>query len=169
MKSKPEKLCHPLAPVWNEASKILILGTFPSVKSREAAFYYGNPRNRFWSVLAAVLREPEPRDVPQKKEFLLRNGIAVFDVLKSCEIRGSSDASIRKPEPNDLSEIFCAAKIRAVFTNGKKAYEYYMKYCFADTGRESVCLPSTSPANAAMSLEKLAAAWSVVLPPLNGQ
>ncbi|WP_258106631.1 DNA-deoxyinosine glycosylase [Christensenella minuta] len=163
MKSKTEKLFHPLMPVWNEASKILILGTFPSVKSRETAFYYGNPRNRFWEVLAALLREPCPQEVSQKKKFLLKHGIAVFDVLKSCEIKGSSDASIRKPEPNDFSEIFRAAKIRAVFTNGKKAYEYYTRYCLADTGRESVCLPSTSPANAAVSLEKLIAAWTVVL------
>lgn len=167
MGNKIEKLCHPLEPVWNQCSKILILGTFPSVKSRETAFYYGNPRNRFWQVLAALLDAPCPQGVPQKKEFLLENGIAVFDVLKSCEIRGSADASIRRPQANDFSGILQAANIRAVFTNGKKAYEYYTKYCLADTGMESICLPSTSPANAAMTLEKLIAAWAVILPWLN--
>lgn len=168
MENKTKKLCHPFEPVWNQCSKILILGTFPSVKSRETAFYYGNPRNRFWEVLAALLDTPCPQGVPQKKEFLLENGIAVFDVLKSCEIRGSADASIRQPEANDFSAVLQGADIRAVFTNGKKAYEYYTKYCLADTGRESICLPSTSPANAAMTLEKLTAAWSVILPWLNG-
>lgn len=163
MKNESERLSHPLEPVYDEHSRILILGTFPSVKSRETMFYYGNPQNRFYRVLAGLLREEIPQDIPQKKKFLLRNGIAVYDVLGACEIRGSADTSIRNPVPNDFSGIFRTADIRQVFTNGKKAQELYRKYCMDQTGRESVCLPSTSPANAAATLEKLTAEWAVIL------
>lgn len=154
---------HPLEPVFDGNSKILILGTFPSVKSRETMFYYGNPQNRFYCVLAALLGEEPPEDIPQKKKFLLRNGIAVYDVLRSCVIRGSADTSIKNPVPNDFSEIFRVANIRQVFTNGKKAGELYNRYCFKEIGWEAVCLPSTSPANAAASFEKLTAEWAVIL------
>ncbi len=163
MKSTAEALQHPLAPVYDERSRILILGTFPSVKSRESMFYYGNPRNRFYRVLGALFCEEAPEDIPQKKEFLLRHRIAVFDVLRSCQIRGSADTSIKNPVPNDFSQIFRAASIVQVFANGKKAQALYERYCLAHTQKQSICLPSTSPANAAVTFERLAAEWATIL------
>ena len=153
------RVTHPFAPIWDENSRILILGSFPSVRSRADNFYYGHPQNRFWKVLAGLYAEPIPQTVEEKKAFLLRHGIALWDVISSCEIENSSDVSIRNAEVNDLSAIFARADIRAVYTNGKAADKLYRKY----HEREAVCLPSTSPANAAWSLEKLLAAWSVIL------
>ena len=153
------RVTHPFAPIWDENSRILILGSFPSVRSRADNFYYGHPQNRFWRVLAGLYAEPIPQTVEEKKAFLLRQGIALWDVISSCEIENSSDVSIRNAEVNDLSAIFARADIRAVYTNGKAADKLYRKY----HEREAVCLPSTSPANAAWSLEKLLAAWSVIL------
>jgi hypoxanthine-DNA glycosylase len=153
------RVTHPFDPIWDENSRILILGSFPSVRSRADNFYYGHPQNRFWRVLAGLYAEPIPQTVEEKKAFLLRQGIALWDVISSCEIENSSDVSIRNAEVNDLSAIFAHADIRAVYTNGKAADKLYRKY----HEREAVCLPSTSPANAAWSLEKLLAAWSVIL------
>ena len=153
------RVTHPFAPIWDENSRILILGSFPSVRSRADNFYYGHPQNRFWRVLAGLYAEPIPQTVEEKQAFLLRHGIALWDVISSCEIENSSDVSIRNAEVNDLSAIFARADIRAVYTNGKAADKLYRKY----HEREAVCLPSTSPANAAWSLEKLLAAWSVIL------
>ena len=153
------RVTHPFAPIWDENSRILILGSFPSVRSRADNFYYGHPQNRFWRVLTGLYAEPIPQTVEEKKAFLLRHGIALWDVISSCEIENSSDVSIRNAEVNDLSAIFARADIRAVYTNGKAADKLYRKY----HEREAVCLPSTSPANAAWSLEKLLAAWSVIL------
>ena len=150
---------HPFDPIYNEHSKILILGSFPSVRSREENFYYGHPQNRFWKLLAGLYCEAVPQTVEEKEGFLLRNGIALWDVISSCEIENSSDGSIRNAEVNDLSRIFKTADIRAVFTNGKAADRLYRKY----HGNTSRCLPSTSPANAAWSLEKLTGAWAVIL------
>ena len=154
---------HPIAPVYNGRSKILILGSFPSVKSREQGFFYGHPKNRFWKVLSALFQEDPPTAVPEKRAFLLRHGIAVWDVIASCEISGSADSTIRAATPNDLSCILNAAPIRAVFVNGKTAQKYYDVYQRGATGKDAVLLPSTSPANAACSYEKLLAAWSAVL------
>ena len=153
------RVTHPFDPIWDENSRILILGSFPSVRSRANNFYYGHPQNRFWRVLAGIYAEPIPQTVEEKKAFLLRHGIALWDVISSCEIENSSDVSIRNAEVNDLSAIFARADIRAVYTNGKAADKLYRKY----HERGAVCLPSTSPANAAWSLEKLLAAWSVIL------
>ena len=153
------RVTHPFSPIWDENSRILILGSFPSVRSRADNFYYGHPQNRFWRVLAGLYAEPIPQTVEEKKSFLLRQGIALWDVIASCEIENSSDVSIRNAEVNDLSAIFALADIRAVYTNGKAADKLYRKY----HEREAVCLPSTSPANAAWSFEKLLAAWSVIL------
>ena len=153
------RVTHPFDPIWDENSRILILGSFPSVRSRADNFYYGHPQNRFWKVLAGLYAEPIPQTVEEKKAFLLRRGIALWDVISSCEIENSSDVSIRNAEVNDLSAIFARADIRAVYTNGKAADKLYRKY----HEREAVCLPSTSPANAAWSFEKLLAAWSVIL------
>ena len=153
------RVTHPFDPIWDENSRILILGSFPSVRSRADNFYYGHPQNRFWKVLAGLYAEPIPQTIEEKKAFLLRQGIALWDVISSCEIENSSDVSIRNAEINDLSTIFARADIRAVYTNGKAADKLYRKY----HEREAVCLPSTSPANAAWSLEKLLAAWSIIL------
>ena len=156
-------MTHPIDPVYDENSRILILGSFPSVKSREAGFFYGHPQNRFWKVTAAVMGEEVPRTIADKKAFLLRNHIAVWDVIGKCSICGSSDMSIQDAEPNDLGRILQASGLKRIFVNGKTAEKYYRKYQEEETGIQAVCLPSTSPANAAWSLERLIEAWRIVL------
>ena len=153
-------ITHPIAPVYDSESRILILGSFPSVKSREAMFFYGHPQNRFWKVVAAVYGENVPMTVPERREFLIRNHIAAWDVIASCRITGSSDASIRDVTANDLSEILEAAPISDIHVNARTAEKMYRKYTEPVTGRECICLPSTSPANAAWSMERLVEAWS---------
>lgn len=153
---------HPIPPLFDEHSRILILGSFPSVKSREELFFYGHPRNRFWRVVSAVFGAEEPRTVEEKREFLLRNRIAVWDVIASCEIVGSADSTIRSVIPNDLSRIFEAADIKSVFTNGKTAHDYYNRYTRDVVKRGAICLPSTSPANATWTLPRLIEAWRVI-------
>lgn len=153
---------HNIAPVYDEDSRILILGSFPSVKSREARFFYGHPQNRFWKVMAAELECPVPETVEEKREMLLSRHVAVWDVIASCEIRGSSDASIGQVVPNDLSPILKTADIRAIYSNGTKSWELYRRYLYPVTGRESRKLPSTSPANASCSLERLIGEWRVI-------
>lgn len=155
---------HTIAPVYDERSRLLILGSFPSVKSRETAFFYGHPQNRFWRVLASVLGESVPQTVEEKKAMLLRRGVALWDVIASCEIEGSSDASIAEVEPNDLGKILNGAKVRRIFCNGGTALRYYKKYCQARWGAAEL-LPSTSPANARMTLEGLCGAWTAALAP----
>lgn len=157
-----EHVTHTFGPVYDKASKILILGSMPSVKSREQQFYYGHPQNRFWKVLPAVTGGAEPVTIEEKTAFLLGNHIALWDVVASCDIIGSSDSSIRNVRENDLSVILGQADIKAVFLNGGKAYELFMKYCkkYIHGGTPApVKLPSTSPANAAWTLERLTAAW----------
>ena len=156
-------ITHPLAPVFDERSRILILGSFPSVKTREMGFFYGHPQNRYWKVLAALYQDDFPRTVEERKDFLLRHRIAAWDVIYSCEIRGSSDASIRNVTPTDLTVILDHAPIKTIFVNGKTAEKMYRKYTEPRIGRPAVSLPSTSPANAAWSLERLIDAWSVIL------
>jgi hypoxanthine-DNA glycosylase len=156
------KLNHPIAPVYDAGSRILILGSFPSVKSREQQFFYGHKQNRFWKVLARILDCPVPETVSEKKEMLLEHHIAVWDVIASCEITGSSDSSIREVVPNDLSAILSAADIRAIYANGTKSYELYLKYIYPVNGIMAHKLPSTSPANAGYSLERLTAAWEEI-------
>lgn len=153
---------HPIKPVYDKNSKILILGSFPSVKSREEMFFYGHRQNRFWKVTSAVFECREPVTIEEKKSFLLDHGIAVWDVIASCEIEGSSDSSIKNVVPNNLSEILNVAQIQKIFINGKTAEKYYNKYIKDKTGIEAVCLPSTSPANAMWSLDKLIEAWSEI-------
>ena len=157
-----ESLRHPFPAVYAPDSRILILGSFPSVKSREQRFFYGHPQNRFWRVLAALLGTDVPQSVEEKRAFLLEHCIALWDVIASCEIAGSSDASIRNAVPNDLSPILETASIRQVFTNGGTAHRLYRKYIYPLTGREDIVLPSTSPANAARSLGALVDAWKIV-------
>ncbi len=153
---------HPIPPVFDKDSRILILGSFPSVRSREAGFFYGHPQNRFWKVAAFVFGEETPKTTEEKKAFLLRNHIAVWDVIASCDIEGSADSSIRNVVPNDLEVILKTADIREIYVNGKTAYRYYQKYTGEMTGRPAVCLPSTSPANAAWTFGKLADAWKII-------
>ena len=155
-------ILHPFAPEYDENSKILILGSFPSVKSREQMFFYGHPQNRFWRVMAAVLKSEVPQTISEKRALLLEHGIALWDVLAACEIRGSADSSIKNAVVNDLTPILTAANIKKIFVNGKTAERFYNKYTISQTGRQAACLPSTSSANAAMTLEKLIAAWSVI-------
>lgn len=146
---------HEFPPVWDGNSRILILGSFPSVKSREQNFFYGHKRNRFWKVLSAVLDCKEPITIEEKKKMLLDNGIALWDVIQSCEIKGSSDSSIRNVIPNDLSEMLANSKIKRIYTNGQTAGNLYKKYMQSEVNMEAITLPSTSPANAAWSLERL--------------
>lgn len=155
-------IVHPFPPLYNKASKILILGSFPSVKSREQMFFYGHPQNRFWKVMAAVFECDLPETIEEKKQLLLENGIALWDVIASCEITGSSDSSIRNVIVNDISKILEEADIRQIFVNGKTAEKYFNKYTKAQIKRDAVCLPSTSPANAAWTVEKLVKEWNVI-------
>ncbi|MCR5041433.1 MAG: DNA-deoxyinosine glycosylase [Clostridia bacterium] len=157
-----EIIVHPIPPVYDADSSVLILGSFPSVKSRETAFFYGHGQNRFWRVVAAVFGEKVPESVDEKKAMLLKNGIAVWDVIRSCEISGSADSSIRNVVPNDVGLILRASRVSRIFTNGKKADELYRKYLEAETGVKAVCLPSTSPANAAWSLDRLTERWRAI-------
>ena len=158
-----EHLTHTFAPVFNKDSKILILGSFPSVKSRENNFYYGHPQNRFWKVLAGVLEKEVPQTIEEKKLFLLENHIAVWDVIESCTIIGSSDSSIKDVVVNDFSKVLEKSEIETIYVNGRKAYELYHKYAERKTGIQAVKLPSTSPANAAWNLKKLCTAWSIII------
>ena len=154
-----QKVTHEFEPIYDGQSKVLILGSLPSVKSREQGFYYGHPQNRFWRVLAGVTGEDVPETIPEKKMMLLKHGIAVWDVIESCEIIGSSDSSIRNVVVNDFTELLRTVPDVRIYANGTKTYELYQKYAFPITGREAVKLPSTSPANAAWSLEKLCKEW----------
>lgn len=154
---------HPIEPVCDEDSRILILGSFPSVKSREHMFFYGHPQNRFWRVLAAVLGAEVPETVEEKQRMLLENRIALWDVIGSCDIEGSADSSIKNVEANPVSRILDHADIRGIYLNGRTAEKYYKLYLRDTVGREAVCLPSTSPANASWSLERLTAAWRVIM------
>lgn len=165
-----EKQVHNIPPLYDADSRILILGSFPSVKSREAAFFYGHPQNRFWKVMAYVLDCPVPVTVEEKKAMLHGRHVAVWDTIASCTIVGSSDASIRDVVPNDLGKILKTAKIRQIFTNGGTSHKVFRKYQYRLLGREDICLPSTSPANARCSLEMLQQEWSRRLRPfLSGE
>lgn len=157
---------HPFPPLFDSDSRVLILGSFPSVKSREEAFFYAHPQNRFWPVLAAILGEPLPRTVAEKTALLHRRHIALWDVVGACEIVGSSDGSITGVRANDLSPILRAAEIRGIFCNGGTAHRWYLRLCRGALGRDAVCLPSTSPANARASLDALTARWGAAILPL---
>ena len=155
-------ITHPIEPVYDKASRILILGSFPSVMSRESGFFYGHPQNRFWKVVSSIFEEEIPQTVEEKKAFLLRNHIALWDVVASCDIEGSADATIRNVEPNDINKILTQADIHAIYVNGKTAFQFYTKYSRPVTNRPAVCLPSTSPANASWNLELLTEAWQCI-------
>ena len=158
-----QSLKHTFDPVFDAESKILILGSFPSVKSRENNFFYGHPQNRFWKVMANVLDWNVPTTIEEKREMLLNNYVAVWDVIASCSIVGSSDTSIKDVVVNDFSRILENSKVERIYVNGGKAYELYHKYAEKVTGIQAVKLPSTSPANAAWSLEKLIKTWKEII------
>lgn len=156
---------HPFGALYDGNSRILILGSFPSVKSREESFFYAHPQNRFWKTMAAVVGRKVPVTVEEKKSFLHGSHIAVWDVIKSCTITGSADSAIKNVIANDISPILEAASIKCIFTNGKTAEKYYNKYILPKVGRKCRCLPSTSPANAARSLEDLCEIWRAEIVP----
>lgn len=156
------RIVHPIAPLFDKNSRALILGTMPSPKSREACFYYAHPQNRFWKVLAAVFVAPFPATTAERASFAISHGIALWDVLHSCEIAGASDASIRNPVANDLSVILKRAPVRAIFCTGRTAAALYRRLIQTQTGRPAVTLPSPSPANCAVSFERLCSAYSAV-------
>ena len=153
-------LSHGFLPVYDERSEVLILGSFPSVKSREQGFYYGHPQNRFWKVVAALCDEPVPVTIEEKKAMLLRHHIAIWDVIDSCDIIGSSDSSIKNVVPADIAGLLVKTKIERIFANGKTAGKLYEKYVKELTRKEITVFPSTSPANAACSFDKLVMLWS---------
>ena len=154
-----EHITHSFEPVYDKNSRILILGTLPSVASRENNFYYGHKQNRFWKLLAHLLDEPVPEAIYEKKHMLLNNHIAIWDVIQSCDIKGSSDSSIKNVEPTDIRKILDTADIKQVIANGNKAGQLYKTYQLPTTGIAAVILPSTSPANAAWTFEKLCKRW----------
>lgn len=160
--SEPQRIIHPIPPLYDADCKILILGSFPSVKSREAKFFYGHPQNRFWSLLARLFDEPVPHSVDEKRALALKHHIAMWDTIRSCTITGSSDSSIRDVVPNDLSVIFNNSKADRIFCNGAISHKLYMKYIFPTMGINAVKLPSTSPANAAFSMDRLAEQWRII-------
>lgn len=157
-----KNISHTFGPVWDKDSKVLILGTFPSVKSRENNFYYGHPQNRFWKVIAAVTVNEVPETIESKKKLLIGSNIAIWDVIERCSITGSSDSSIKDVVPNNIKCILTGSSITRIYANGAKAYELYMKYSYKKTGKEIIKLPSTSPANAMYTLERLIKEWSVI-------
>ena len=162
-KNKYEHIIHPFPPLYDEHSEILILGSLPSVKSREQMFFYGHPQNRFWKVLSAVLGETLPTTIEEKKQMLLRNHIALWDTIYSCDIIGSSDSSIRNVVPTDLNRILAESAVSRIYCNGKTSGKYFEKYQQKTIGMEAQVLPSTSPANAAYSVEKLISVWAEAL------
>lgn len=164
IETKPtQTIIHPLEPVYNADSRLLILGSFPSVKTRQYGFYYGNPLNRFWPLLATLFHESTPKTITERRTFLLRHHIAMYDSIYQCDIAGSSDATIRHVIPSDLQPLFAAAPIHRVYCNGATAYRYYQCYHAQKTGIPGVKLPSTSPANARYRLDDLVEAWKAIL------
>ena len=158
-----QTVTHTFEPVWDKQSEILILGTFPSVKSREMQFYYGHPQNRFWKMIACIYKEQVPVSIEEKKQIILNHRLAVWDVIAKCDIVGSSDSSIRNVMPNDIAGLAAKSRIQRIIANGAKAYELYEKYQLEATGIPALKLPSTSPANATWTFERLVEKWEECL------
>lgn len=159
---QPQKIIHPIPPLYDAESKILILGSFPSIKSREAMFFYGHPQNRFWPLLARLFGEDVPTSIEEKKSLVLRHRVALWDSIHSCTIVGSSDSSVRDVVPNDLSVILDNSKVERIYCNGALSHKMYTKYIYPTTGITAVKLPSTSPANAAFNMDRLEKEWQVI-------
>lgn len=159
IKSSYSHIVHPFAPLYDSNSEILILGSLPSVKSREQRFFYGHPQNRFWKVMSSIISEPVPVTIEEKKEMLHDHHIALWDAIYSCDIIGSSDSSIRNVVPTDLKEIIEGSNVHRIFCNGAVSGKYYARYQQKQLGIEAIVLPSTSPANASYTVEKLISVW----------
>ena len=159
---QPQKIIHPIPPLYDAESKILILGSFPSIKSREAMFFYGHPQTRFWPLLARLSGEDVPTSIEEKKSLVLRHRVALWDSIHSCTIVGSSDSSVRDVVPNDLSVILDNSKVERIYCNGALSHKMYTKYIYPTTGITAVKLPSTSPANAAFNMDRLEKEWQVI-------
>ena len=155
-------LTHPFPPLYSGDSKKLILGSFPSVKSRDQSFYYGHERNRFWQVLATLYNEPVPQTIEEKRSLVLSHDLALWDVIASCDITGSADSTVKNATANDIGTLLANTKIEKIFVNGKTAAKLYEKLILPSIGIEAIYLPSTSPANAAFSVERLIEAWRIV-------
>lgn len=153
---------HNIEPLYNKDSQVLILGSFPSVKSREQAFFYGHPQNRFWRVVANIFGSEVPSTVDDKKRLILNNHLALWDVIAECEITGSADSSIKNVIPNDIGKILTDSNIKAIFVNGRTAEKYYIRYTEPRINKKAICLPSTSPANAAWSINRLCEDWKII-------
>lgn len=153
---------HPIQPTYDENSELLILGSFPSVLSRKTGYFYGHPKNRFWMVLAEIFEEKTPETVDEKRSFLLRNRVAVWDVIASCDIVGSADSTIENVKVNDIEKLLLTSKIQKIYVNGRKADELYKKYLEEKLGKPPIYLPSTSPANAQWDMKKLVEAWKII-------
>ncbi len=156
------KQLHNIPPLYNKESRVLILGSFPSVKSREQAFFYGHPQNRFWRVVANIFESEVPITVEDKKRLILNNHLALWDVIAECEITGSADSSIKNVIPNDIGKILADSNIKTIFVNGRTAEKYYIRYTEPLINKKAICLPSTSPANAAWSISKLCEEWKII-------
>ena len=160
--TKHQTVTHPFRPLFQTDSKILILGSFPSIKTREYGFFYGHPRNRFWPLLERIFGVKLSTDIEERRAFLLQHHLAIYDVIYRCDIIGSGDASIQNVIPSDLSPILKEADIRQIFCNGGTAYRYYQKYQEQKTGVNAIQLPSTSPANARFSMDDLYHQWKII-------
>ena len=157
------KVSHEFGPYINEDSKILILGSIPSVKSREFGFYYMHPQNRFWRILSDLLEEDLPNTISERKELLKKYKIALWDVLDSCDIDGSSDSSIKNPIVNDIKRLISGTNVDVIFVTGKKALQLYNRYCLKDVGLAAIYLASTSGANCAFSYDKLKKEYEIII------
>ncbi len=153
---------HNIEPLYNKDSQVLILGSFPSVKSREQEFFYGHPQNRFWQVLSNIFESAVPSTVEDKKRLILNNHLALWDVIAECEITGSADSSIKNVIPNDIGKILAESNINTIFINGRTAEKYYIRYTEPRINKKAICLPSTSPANAAWSITRLCEEWKII-------
>lgn len=160
--TQPQKIIHPIPPLYDENCTKLVLGSFPSVKSREAQFFYGHPQNRYWRLLAKLFDEEIPTTIEEKTRLALSHNIAMWDTIHSCTIIGSSDSSIKDVVPNDLSVILSNSKVDRIFANGATSYNLYQRYIYPITKIKAVKLPSTSPANAAFSIDRLAEQWKII-------
>lgn len=158
-----EHIIHPFGPLYDKNSRVLILGSLPSVKSREQNFFYGHPQNRFWPLIAKLFNEKVPTTIPEKRRLILKHHLALWDTIYSCDIIGSSDSSIKNVVPTDLEQIINNSKVTAVFCNGNTSGKYFHRYQEKTLGIKAAILPSTSPANAAWSMERLAEAWKVII------
>ena len=161
--AEPQRVGPGFAPVASPRSHVLILGSFPSAKSREVGFYYGHPQNRFWPLMAHLLGQPIPETIEQKKALILQNGLALWATVCCCTITGASDASIRDVQPNDIAMLCRTYPIEKIYCNGAASFRVYQKYAQEQTGITAEKLPSTSPANAAWRMERLQTAWAQVI------